>query len=64
MKSKNPKTVELVKSTYRPTKREMEEKFSLDVPGDTVMEKMENAARTLTKPVKIRWINKPRSRKR
>ena len=57
-----PRTIEVVKSTYQPTKAEREEVFSLDIPGDTVMERMQNMARALTDPVKIRWIDRPRKR--
>ena len=55
MKQK-PKTVELVKSTYQPTKAEKEEEFRVDAS-------MEEIADAVLSPVKIRWIDKPRNRK-
>ena len=58
-----PRTVELVKSSYQPTKAELEEEVSLDIPGDSVLERMENLAKAMMRPVNIRWINKPRSRR-
>ena len=61
--TKKPKTVELVKSDYQPTKAEKEEEFSLDVPGETAMERLENLTRAVQKPAKIRWIDKPRRRR-
>ncbi len=63
MKSKNPKVVELVKSDYQPTKAEHEEEFSVDLPGATVAERMSAIGRALTRPVKVRWIDKPRRRR-
>ena len=60
---KKPKTVELVKSTYQPKKQEMEEEFRQDHPG-TVSERMEALVKGLLQPVKIRWIDRPRLRRR
>ena len=60
---KKPKTVEMVKSTYQPTKAEMDEEFKMDRPG-TVKERMEVLADGLLQPVKPRWIDKPRSKRR
>lgn len=60
---KKPKTVELVKSTYQPTKAEMEEEFAMDHPG-TVKERMGALADGLLQPIKPRWIDKPRKRRR
>lgn len=59
---KKPKTVELVKSDYQPTKAELEEEFELDVPGKTVNERMKNLTLGLMQPVKIRRINWPRKK--
>ena len=42
----NPKTVELVKSTYQPTKAEMGEKVRMDHPG-TTLERMEALAEAM-----------------
>lgn len=58
------KTVELVKSSYQPSKAEMEEEFSVDIPGDTVEERMANLGRALTQTVNVRLIDKPRNRRR
>ena len=58
---KKPKTVELVKSTYQPTKAEMKKEFKMDHPG-TVKERMEILADGLLQPIKTRWIDRPRSR--
>ncbi len=44
-----PKTVELVNSSYQPAKAEQAEEFSLNVPGDTVAERMSALGRALTK---------------
>lgn len=63
MPKPKPRTVELVKSSYQPTKAEQEEEISLDIPGDTVLERMENLAKAMIRPVNIRWISKPRSRR-
>ncbi len=57
-----PKTVEIVKSDYQPTKAKLEEEFQLDVPGETLDQRMRNLARGLLQPVKIRRIAKPRRR--
>ena len=62
-KRKESKTVELVKSTYQPTKAEREQEFKMDHAG-TVRERMEAIADGLLQPVKPRWIDKPRSRRR
>ena len=59
---KEPKTVELVKSTYQPTKAEMEDKVTMDHQG-TVKERMEGLADGLLQPIKPRWIDRPRSRR-
>ena len=56
------RVVELVRSTYHPTKAEMEEEFRIDHPG-TVMEKMDALAKGLLQPIKARWIDRPRSRR-
>ena len=61
-KKPNRKTVEMVKSTYRPKRAEMEEEFCQDHPG-TVLERMEALATGLLQPIKARWIDRPRSRR-
>ena len=35
-----PRTIELVKSSYQPTKAELEEEISLEVPGETAMDRL------------------------
>ena len=62
-KTKGGRTVELVKSSYQPTKAEKEEEISLDIPGDSALARMENLAKAMMRPVNVRWINKPRSRR-
>jgi hypothetical protein len=54
---KKSKTVELVKTSYQPTKAEQKEEFQVNVT-------MEEIGKALTQDVKIRWIDKPRSRGR
>ena len=55
---KDPPTIELRPSTYQPSKAELEEEFHIDVPGDTVEEKMENFAKALLRPVNIVYKEK------
>ena len=52
-----PKTVELVKSSYQPTKAEKEEEFRVEAS-------MEEIADAVLSPVDIRWIDKPRHRRK
>ena len=65
---KKPKTVELVRSTYRPTKAEINQEFEVDLPEDDspnhVDAVMEELGKSMTQPVKPRWIDKPRSRRK
>ena len=63
MKRKGPLTIELVKSSYQPSKAELEEDVREDIPGDTAMHKLRNLTRAMVEPVKVRWIDKPRSRR-
>ena len=59
-----PRTKELVKSSYQPTRAELEEKITLDFPpGLTVEERFTMLADSMLNPVNIRWIDKPRSRR-
>ena len=58
-----PKTVELVKSGYQPTKVEMDEEFTLRKPGGATPT-VEEIAQTVFHPASIRWIDKPRKRQR
>ena len=62
-KKPKPKTVELVKSDYQPTKAELDEEFDPDIPGDTIEERMDFLGSALTETVNIRWIDKPPNRR-
>ncbi len=53
---KKPKTVELVRSTYQPTKAEKCEEFQAEAS-------VEQMADALLRPVNVRWIDKPRNRR-
>ena len=53
---KKPKTVELVRSTYQPTKAEKAEEFQADAS-------VEQMADALLRPVNIRRIDRPRNRR-
>ena len=59
-----PRTVELVKSDYQPTKVELEEEFDLDISGGTEEERLDSLGQALTETVNIRWINQPRKRRK
>ncbi len=63
-KKSKPRTAELVTHSYQPTKAELEEEISLDIPGDTIEARMENLAKAVKGPVKLRKIGRPRSRRR
>ncbi len=60
------RVVELVRSTYHPTKREKGmggiPPLSDDAPED-ITERMEMLGKALTEQVDIRWIYKPRNRR-
>lgn len=49
------RTITLPDRDYQPTQAELNEKIKLDLPGGTAMEKMENLARAVTRPVSIRY---------
>ena len=57
-KKPEPKTVELVRSDYQPTKAELEEEW--EVPEGVTLEEITKA---VLQPVKVRWIDKPRQRR-
>ena len=63
---KKPKTVELVRSTYRPTKAEINREFEVDLPEDDdpnyVDAAMEELGGAMVQPASFRRIDKPRSR--
>ena len=52
-----PKTVELVRTDYQPTKREKEETLVTDASFEEVVD-------AVLQPVKVRWIDKPRNRRK
>ena len=61
---KKPKTVELVKSTYQPTKRELEEGMTADLKKkDGSTPSMEEIASALLDTVNVRLIPNPRDRR-
>ena len=64
MRDKKPRTVEMVKSSYQPTKAELEEEIELDFPeGLSDSERFEALGDAMVQPVKARWIEKPRNRR-
>ena len=52
-----PKTVELVRTDYQPTKAEKEEILRVNAS-------LEDIADAMLSPVNIRWIDRPRDRRR
>ena len=62
-KQPKPKTVELVKSTYQPTKAEMEEEFALR-KTDGSPPSVEDIAQSVFQKPNPRWVSKPRSRRK
>ena len=60
---KEPRTVELVKAGYQPTKAEMKEVVQLR-NSDGTAPSMEEIAQAVLQPAKIRWIDKPRRRRK
>ena len=67
-KDKPPQTVELVRSTYRPTKAEINQEFKVDLPKDDnpnhVDAAMEELGRAMVQSVSLRRIDKPRHRRK
>ncbi len=61
-RERKPKTVELVKAGYQPTKREMEEEFSVHKKdgSETTLSDLTDA---ILRSVDIRLINKPRDKR-
>ena len=57
---KKQRTVELVKSSYQPTKADVEEVFNVDVPGETVEERMSYIGMALMQKPNVRWVDKPK----
>ena len=56
-KKPQSKTVELVRSDYQPTKAEKEEVFQIGASFEDVVD-------AVLSPVDIRWIDRPRNRRR
>ena len=56
MKQPEPKTVELVKSSYQPTKSEKQEDFNINAS-------MEELADAVLSPVSLRWTDNPQTHK-
>ena len=59
MPEPKPRIVEVVKSSYQPTKVELEEEISLEVSGTAVLERMEAFADAVLRPVRFRRISNP-----
>lgn len=63
-----PKTVELVRSTYRPTKAEIDQEFEVNLPEDGdpnhVDAAMDELGRAMMQLANFRRIDKPRSRRK
>ncbi len=53
-----PRTIELVKSTYQPTKAELQQ------TNEPIPAPFEEVAKAMVQPVKIRYIDKPRDRRK
>lgn len=59
-----PRTVELVKLSYQPTKAELEEKIVLDIPDETIMLWTGNLGMgVLRPPISTSWIKRHRNRR-
>ena len=53
-----PKTIELVRSTYQPTKAELKQ------TNDPIPASFEEVARAMVQSVRVRRIDKPRDRRK
>ena len=53
-----PRTVQIVKSTYQPTKEELEEPIDLRMP-DGKAPTINQLVKAVVAPVKIEWLDKP-----
>ena len=47
--------VKLKRSSYQPTKAELEEKIKLDIPGETPEQRAENLAKAILRPVAVEY---------
>ena len=62
-----PKTVEIVRSGYRPTKAEINQEFEVDLPDENpnyVDAVMEDLGKAMVQPASFRRIDKPRNRRK
>ena len=57
--TEEPRIVELVKTDYQPKKAEIEEEFTLR-KRDGSRASVEDLSRAVLRPIKARWIDKPR----
>ena len=55
-----PQTVELVGNKYQPSKAEIKEEFTLR-KKDGSRANVEEIASAVLRPIKVRWIGKPRN---
>ena len=53
-----PRTIELVRATYQPTKAELKQ------ANDPIPASFEEVARAMVQPVRVRRIDKPRDRRK
>ena len=53
--AKSKRKVILKNPEYQPSKAELEEEIKIDVPGDTIDEKMSNLAKAVMRDVDIRY---------
>ena len=53
--SKKPRTVEIVRSDYQPSKAELEEAMSIDAS-------FEELAQVVTEPVVIKYVSRPKKK--
>ncbi|MDD9961284.1 MAG: hypothetical protein OXU70_04215 [Gammaproteobacteria bacterium] len=58
-KASDAREVVLVKSSYQPTRQELEQDVRLPEAGPVTMEEFAELARDLVKPVKVRKIDRP-----
>ena len=49
------KVIHLKHPEYQPSRVELEEEIKVDVPGDSIEEKMSNLAKVVTQDVEIRY---------
>ena len=47
--------VKLKRSSYQPSKAELEEEIKLDIPGETLEERVNHIAKAVLQPVKVEY---------